>query len=136
MYVVLDGSFEAVLGFCEGYSEALALSLEIECRNQGFDFEAVWKIYPRKIAKKSGILWLKKNVRSRSRYDLLMQAVNNYAAYCDARSMEEQFIQHFSTWVKKFEDWTTESIKETFVPPQQISTRPVHLDIEKLLGGV
>lgn len=134
-YVVLDGSLEAVLGTCEGYEEAQRLALDIEAKNMGFDFEAVYKIYPRKISKASGIKWLKQNVKSRSRYELLLEAVQNYAKYTKDRDLEEQFIQHFSTWVRRFEDWTNENLKETRVHPQQIAKK-THLDIEKLLGGL
>jgi hypothetical protein len=132
-YVILDGGLEGVLAVVEGADEARRVALEIEARNQSFDFEEIWKLYPRKIGKKSAITWLKRNVKSRSRYEKLQDAVANYTAHTIVNDTAEQFILHFSTWVKRFEDWTTENMP-TLRKPQYIATPVSKLDIEALLG--
>jgi len=135
-YVILDESLEAVLGQAEGSDEALRIASQIESRNQGFDFEAIYKAYPRKISKASGIKWLKMNVRSRTRYDKLLEAVKNYSHYVADKQMDEQFVQHFSTWVRRFEDWTDENYNASKVSQYEIINQPLqNISIEKLLGG-
>jgi len=133
MYVVLDGSLEGVLAVVEGADEAQKVALDIEARNQGFDFETIWKLYPRKMGKKSGITWLKRNIKSRSRYEKLLQAVTNYKRFTEDQGTAEQFIMHFTTWVKRFEDWTDENMPG-LAPLNKIKTKVSALDIENLLG--
>lgn len=70
-----------------------------------FDFESIYKKYPRKIGKTLGFRWLRQHVRSQEKFDALERAVAFYALYCAQNSIEEQFIKHFSTWVKSYEDW-------------------------------
>lgn len=133
-HVVLDNDLEGVLGVASSYEEAYALALKLESRNQGFDFEAVYNIYPRKIGKKSGITWLKRNVKSRSRYEILLEAVTNYRNYHKVRGTDEQFLQHFTTWVKRFEDWTTANMPND-MKFQVTKTLPkvTERDVERLL---
>lgn len=134
VHVVLDNSMEAVLGMAQSYEEAASIAQEIEIRNQNFDFEIVWALYPRKMGKKSGIIWLKRHVRSQSRYDLVLEAVKNYAEYCRDRGTEEQFILHFSTWVKKFEDWISENNPNIVVKNRQKGVPELRaFDVERLL---
>ncbi len=135
-YVVLDNNLEAVLGFGETLDQAIKIQCEIETRNTGFDFEKIYKLYPRKINKATGIKWLKNNIKSRSRYERLLEAVNNYASHCINDGVEEKFQMHFSTWVRRFEDWTTENLKGSSVPQVQIARHVLDgIDIEKLLLG-
>lgn len=133
-FVVLDVDLEGVLGVASSYEDAYALALTLESRNQGFDFEAVYKIYPRKLGKKTGITWLKRNVKSRSRYSALLEAVMNYERYHKERGTEEQYLQHFVTWVKRFEDWTTDNMPNDM--KFQVSKTPIKVtehDVERLL---
>lgn len=71
-----------------------------------FDFEAVYAKFPRRIGKKTGIEKLKKSVTTQDKYELLMQAVENYARLMS--STEEQYIKHFSSWVSVWMDWIPE----------------------------
>lgn len=70
-----------------------------------FDFEAVYQNYPRKIGKKLGIERCKKKIKSQAKYDKLVQAVENYAADCQIRNIEQKYIKHFSTFMNSWEDW-------------------------------
>lgn len=134
-HVVIDENFEAILAVADSYEEAASAAMHIEASNQTFNFEEIYRLYPRKLGKASGLRWLKNNVKSKSRYDRLVEAVNNYSHHCKELGTEDTFIQHFSTWVKRFEDWTNGNMKEVVVPKEQIQRNPLR-DIEKLLGGV
>jgi hypothetical protein len=78
------------------------------------DFLMIYRLYPRKMGKASGIKWLRDHVRSRAKFDQVLAACNNYRGYCDSERIEEQYIMHFSTWVKKWEDWSRESMAGEF----------------------
>lgn len=70
-----------------------------------FDFESIYKSFPRKLGKTSGIKWLKAHIKTLEKYSLLAQAVDNYAKHCDENVTEIKFILHFSTFVRRWEDW-------------------------------
>jgi hypothetical protein len=111
-YIVLDGELEAVLGIGDSIEAAMEIAKDIEARNLAFNFEQIYDLYPRKVGKSTGIKWLKTNIKSRSRYEKLNEAVRNFASYTEAIDTETPFIPHFSTWVKRFEDWTDENAPE------------------------
>lgn len=67
-----------------------------------FDFNAIYSIYPRKAGKKLGIERLKKSVNTVEKYQLLIQAVENYAS--KMAGTEEKYIKHFSTWASSWSD--------------------------------
>ncbi len=110
IHVVLDGSMEAVLGIANSYEEAASIAQTIEIRNQNFNFDEVYAHYPLKKGKTMGLKWLKRHVRSQSRYDLLVQAVFNFRKEVAEKGTEPQFIPHFSTWVKRFDDYIDENM--------------------------
>jgi len=70
-----------------------------------FDFESVYKKYPRQIGKKQGLQKAKTAVKSQADFDKLCTAVSNYSEYCRTRSTEERFIKHFSTFMTSWTDW-------------------------------
>lgn len=87
------------------------LDVLIKSEINSFDFDAVYKLYPRRVGKTPGLKWLKSNVKTATDYAALMAAVKYYAQYCVNCKFEEQYIKHFSTWVKEWRDWTTENVK-------------------------
>lgn len=77
--------------------------------NDAFDIykdqiEQVYKAYyPRKIGKTAGLNWMAKKKYTMAQLVDWKKAVINYAEYC--KDQEPQYIKHFSTWVKEWEDW-------------------------------
>jgi hypothetical protein len=93
-----------------------------------FDFEAVYKIYPRKIGKATGIKRLKQMIKSREKYNLLLLAVENYAQQMKAE--DEKYIKHFSSWVSVWEDYIPESVLNV------VDQRPISFDdITGMMGN-
>lgn len=76
-----------------------------------FDFESIYKEYPRKEGKTAGIRWLQSHVKTQKAYEDLTLAVDRYRRHCAAARTESQFIPHFSTWVKRYPDWVTDEAK-------------------------
>lgn len=70
-------------------------------------FEEIYKLYPRKIGKASGIRWLKSHVKTQEKFEKVKAACERYSSYVKREGWEEKYIQHFSTWVKRWEDWAT-----------------------------
>lgn len=73
--------------------------VEAPPRRLHFDFESIYKKYPRKLGKAEGIARLKKMILSQEDYNNLSLAVDNYAKNCIEKGTEERFIRHFSTFV-------------------------------------
>lgn len=67
------------------------------------DFEHVYENYPRKLGKKRGLERLKKKIKTAEQFENLLKAVDNYAAHC--KTLDPQYIKHFSTFVNEWEDW-------------------------------
>lgn len=80
------------------------------------DFEAIYEIYPRKIGKATGINWLKKHVKTPARFLEVLEACQNYRDFTHREVREEKFILHFSTWVKRWEDWRTQENSKATSP--------------------
>ncbi len=70
-----------------------------------FDLNKIYELYPRKLGKASGLKKLKRQVKSREKYDLCFAAVVSYANHCKRERIEMKFIKHFSTWANTWEDW-------------------------------
>lgn len=69
----------------------------------GFDFESLWKLYPRKEGKADSLKHFNKNVKSKEDYDKLKMAVEFYAK--EMEGVAEQFILVGSTFFRnRWED--------------------------------
>lgn len=84
-------------------------------RSIEFDWNIPYKKYPRKIGKSTGIVKLRRSVRNGDDYGMLLQAVENYAAYAKKNSLEPQFIMHFSTFATRWRDWTDAALDKAGV---------------------
>lgn len=80
------------------------------------NYDEIYNHFPRKIGKKVGIARLKAKVKSIEKFNLLLEAVKHYAAYCERESIDEKFIKHFSTWVNVWEDWIPLDTKVSSIP--------------------
>lgn len=70
-----------------------------------FDFDAVYKSYPRKMGKKKGLAVCRAKIKTPEQYEKLRQAVDRYSAHVKTAGTEPEFIKHFSTFMNSWEDW-------------------------------
>lgn len=70
-----------------------------------FDFESLYKKYPRKLGKARGLQLCKSQIKSEADYQALSIAIDRYRGYIQAQSTEEKFIKHFSTFMSSWRDW-------------------------------
>ncbi len=71
-----------------------------------FDFEFLYKKYPRKVGKSRGIKICSKDIKTAQEYQLLSEAIEKYSKHCAASGTEPQYIKHFSTFMAEWRDWT------------------------------
>jgi hypothetical protein len=72
-----------------------------------FDFESLYKKYPRKEGKDEGMKRLKERNFDRETFDQFEKAVNGYIAKINYEAVEPRFIKHWSSFVGtlKSEPW-------------------------------
>jgi hypothetical protein len=61
-----------------------------------FDFEALYRKYPRKEGKASGIKQCEDQIRTQEQYDSLSKAIDRYSEHC---RRTEQIVKHFSSFI-------------------------------------
>ncbi len=71
---------------------------------QSFDFEILYKMYPRKEGKSAGFKKCEK-IKTQKEYDLLKRAIEIYSAKVIREKTEIQFIKQFSTFMTSWRDW-------------------------------
>lgn len=71
-----------------------------------FDFDALYKKYPRKEGKKTGLKTCRTRIRTKADYDRLSFAIDQYTKHLNRNGTEPRFIKLFSTFVNCWEDWT------------------------------
>lgn len=70
----------------------------------GDDFEAVWKAYPRKVAKHPArLVWARMNSAER---EAAVKAIPLHCAFWTAQGTEPQYVPHLRTWLyqRRWED--------------------------------
>lgn len=88
----------------------IALTAEEEAKVTPKDFtreeveQEIYGHYPRKLGKKSGVDHLYRTLKNRKDFEKCKSACMTYAARCISESVEEKYVKHFSSWVKKWRD--------------------------------
>lgn len=77
------------------------------------DFEELYKMYPRKIGKKSGITKLQSKIKTQEDFEKVKIAIINYTNQIKKLCTEEKYIKHFSSFVNNYEDYLTEEVKKS-----------------------
>jgi len=68
-----------------------------------FDFDILYKAYPRKIGKTAGIKTAQRSIKTEEEYLSLKRAIENYVVL--TRESEPKFIKHFSTFMNCWRDY-------------------------------
>lgn len=88
-----------------GKSEKKKIPASASPRCEIFNFEDLYKKYPRKEGKSRGMKICKAQIRSPEDYAALQKAIDRYAAHCIAKVSDPKFIQLFSTFMGSWRDW-------------------------------
>ncbi|MDD5551490.1 MAG: hypothetical protein PHS34_09535 [Candidatus Omnitrophica bacterium] len=76
-----------------------------------FDFESLWKRYPKRLGKKEALRHFRATVKTDEDWQNINKALDNYL---QSKNVKEntQFIQHGSTWFNNWQDWIELEIKK------------------------
>lgn len=91
-----------------------------------FDFEAVYRKYPRKEGKSRGMSKLRTTIKDEATYDAFIFAAESYIALCHKERREPKFIKHWGTFVNNWTDYLTKDLAVKSVTETQL---------EKILKG-
>lgn len=78
--------------------------LRVEHR-RAFDFELLYKEYPRKEGKHQGMLTCRAQIKTEEDFLLLKQAITRYSEHVKKTAQELRFVKHFSTFMSSWRDW-------------------------------
>lgn len=91
---------------------SLQKAADIANRINSFDFESVYRLYPRKAGKKKGLEAAKRKIRTRTEFEVFKGAVVRMAELWDGASREQLgFCPYFSTFVNG-EAWRDDELPE------------------------
>lgn len=79
------------------------------------EFEDFWSLYPRRLGKKRAFSLWERRIKQDATQEDLMQAVQNYAEYCEEKKLEPEYIKHPSTFLSNkldYEDWITPLVRQ------------------------
>ncbi len=76
-----------------------------------FDFDSLWKRYPKRLGKKEALRHFKATVKTDEDWQNINKALDNYL---HSKNVKEntQFIQHGSTWFNNWQDWIELDVKK------------------------
>lgn len=74
-------------------------------RTAHFDFESLYRKYPRKEGKTGGLAKCKAQIKTSEDFYNLSLAIEHYAAHVIEKQTEAKFIKHFSTFMTSWRDW-------------------------------
>lgn len=124
------GTLPIVLGGIEDYSTSSDQPRFLDAYNLSpkFDFEAIYKLYPRKQGKLNGIKKLRKEIRSGDQYADLCRAVGNFVAHHRRAGTEPTFLPYFSTFVSTWREWLLPETGTVKIPGEERETTEQYLE--------
>lgn len=81
--------------------------------SEKFDFEQIYKLYPRKLGKAKGLKLCAK-IKSLAEFQELEKAVLRFIQYHQRKNTEIVYIPHFSTFMSSWRDWLDPSTGEEY----------------------
>jgi hypothetical protein len=102
----------------------------IDNKNEQFDFDALYKQYPRKVGKTPGLKKLRTLIHSPSDYEAVREGIKRYREKIAREKIEPRFVAQFSTWVNQ-ERWK-DAPDDT---PSEGIRDLSHLDAPTAIGG-
>lgn len=78
-----------------------------------FDFEKIYKKFPKKVGKKKGLQKLSREIKTQTDFDNFSQAVDKYISFCAANKTSQQFIKQFDSFVTVWRDYLEEDFGQT-----------------------
>ncbi len=74
-------------------------------KSEKFDFELVYKNYPRKIGKANGVKRCQKDIKTQEDFEALQAAIRRFSEHHKTHNTEARFLPYFSTFMSTWRDW-------------------------------
>jgi len=87
-----------------------------------FDFEALYKLYPRHEGKRKGLDRCRAQIKTRAKYDAFAVAVANYGRKITTAGTEPQYVKQFDTFLGCWEDFVT--VEVAAMPARRVGYMP------------
>lgn len=87
-----------------------------------FDFEALYKRYPRKRGKPKGLQLCKRTIRTQADFEALGKAIDAYAR--DTVGKDQQYVMHFSSFMGTWRDYLETDASPTVKPRPVVLAKP------------
>lgn len=78
-----------------------------------FDFENLYKKYPKKVGKKKGFQKLSREIKTQADFDNLSLAIDRYVSFCRENKTSQQFIKQFDSFVTVWRDYLEEDFGQS-----------------------
>lgn len=75
-----------------------------------FDFESLYKRYPRKEGKKRGMNRLRVTIKTSVLFAEFEKAMDEYISLCLKEAREPRFVKHWGTFVNNWTDYKTKGM--------------------------
>jgi len=84
-----------------------------------FDFESLYKKFPRKEGKQRGLKVCAVQVKTQEDFDQLSLAIDRYAEHIKKQATEARYIKHFSTFMGEWRDWLEKETGTVALKPKE-----------------
>lgn len=84
----------------------------IKTISPGFDLEALYSLYPRKLGKTNGLKRASKQIKTPEQYERLRAAITSYADQVRRDGTEPKYVKHFSSFMGCWEDYVPNGSSE------------------------
>lgn len=84
---------------------AAEISEKSETKTQVFDFESLYKKYPRKKGKKRGLESCFRQIKTQESFGQLSLAIDNYILECRREKTKETYMKYFSSFMSCWQDF-------------------------------
>lgn len=87
-------------------------------RDAVFDFEGLYKLYPRKTGKAAGLEFCEKKIKTAEDYAALESAIKRFTAFHVKNRTEDRYIPYFSSFMGESNEWKDWLDPETGTVPR------------------
>lgn len=101
----LDSNYTQLTIHNNNNTSSDSLNTKTQQYNSAANFDAVYAQYPRKMGRKAALKHFQSSIKTEADLASIQDALNNYKAYLVEKKIEDQYVQHASTWFNNWRDW-------------------------------
>lgn len=94
---------------------------------KNFDFEPLYKKYPKKVGKSKGLEKAERQIKTQEEFDQLSQAIDKFKKHHEAEQTEPKFVPYFSTFMSTWRDWLDDDTGRSTIDNESATERRLRL---------